>query len=102
MAPDIVQRQVELQVLCRRFGVGRLELFGSAVTGSLRNAESDIDFLVEFEGSARPGYADRYFGFLESLEHLFGRSIDLIVESAVKNPYFRQEISQCKILLYAA
>jgi uncharacterized protein len=102
MAPDIVQRQAELEVLCRRFAVSRLELFGSAATDSLRSTDSDIDLLVEFEGSARPGYADRYFGLLESLERLFGRSIDLVVESAVKNPYFRQEISQSKTLLYAA
>jgi predicted nucleotidyltransferase len=39
---------------------------------------------------------------LESLEQLFGRPVDLVVESAIKNPYFRQAIEPTRVLLYAA
>ena len=38
----------ELQELCRRFHVLRLEVFGSA-TDARRFAGSDLDFLVEFQ-----------------------------------------------------
>jgi predicted nucleotidyltransferase len=102
MMPEITQRQAELKALCRRFAVNRLEIFGSAVSGGFQALHSDLDFLVEFQERDSPGYADRYFGLLESLEQLFGRPVDLIVDSAVRNPYFRESFTQSKTLLYAA
>jgi len=39
---------------------------------------------------------------LASLEQLLGRPVDLVVASAIKNPYFRQSVEQTKALLYAA
>jgi predicted nucleotidyltransferase len=92
----------ELEHLCRRFNVRRLELFGSAATGQHLPRDSDLDFLVEFAPLPAGTYADTYFGFRESLEQLFGRSVDLVVASAIKNPYFRQSVEQTKVLLYAA
>ena len=38
----------ELNQLCQRFKVHRLELFGSATAGSFDPATSELDFLVEF------------------------------------------------------
>lgn len=102
MIPDIEPRRGELQALCRRFGVRRLEVFGSAAGGRFQPETSDFDFLVEFEPPTGPGYADRYFGLLESLEALFGLPVDLVVASAVKNPYFRQSVDKSRTLLYAA
>jgi len=99
--PEIKQRRAELEALCRRFGVRRLELFGSAATGAFQSGTSDLDFLVEFAPPIGPGYADRYFGLLEALEALFGRSVDLVVASAIKNPYFRESVEKTKALLYA-
>ncbi len=63
---------------------------------------SDLDFLVEFEPLAPSAYAAAFFGFKEALEGLFGHSVDLVISSAVRNPYFRQSIEQSKALLYAA
>jgi uncharacterized protein len=99
--PEVAERRAEVAELCRRFRVRRLEIFGSAATGSFREMDSDLDFLVEFE-STGPGYADRYFGLLESLEDLYGRHVDLVVSSAIKNPFFRQSVDRSKALLYAA
>jgi len=101
MTVEIERRRPELEGLCRRFGVRRLELFGSAASGQLV-ANSDLDFLVEFDSPESPGYADRFFGLLESLEALFGRPVDLIVASAVRNPYFREAVERTKELIYAA
>src|SRR5689334_22402144 len=81
---EVERRRAELEALCRRYGVHRLELFGSAATGQHRPGESDLDFLVEFHAVAPGGYADAYFGLLESLEELFGGKIDLVVPSAVR------------------
>ena len=102
MFPGIVERSNELDSLCRRFGVRRLEVFGSGATGAFRPGESDLDFLVEFDAPGAAGYADRYFGLLESLEQLFGRPVDLVVASAIRNPFFRESVEQNKALLYAA
>jgi predicted nucleotidyltransferase len=91
-----------MEALCHRYKVRRLELFGSAASGQTRPGTSDLDFLVEFEDLAPGTYADTYFGLLEALEQLFERSVDLVVASAIKNPYFRESIERTKTLLYAA
>jgi predicted nucleotidyltransferase len=102
LSPSIEEHRAELAQLCRRCRVLSLSLFGSAARDDFDAERSDYDFLVEFE-ALRPGqYADAYFGLLESLERLFGRPVDLVVASAIKNPYFRQSVDQTKALLYAA
>ncbi len=102
MLDEIEQKRGELEALCRRYGVRRLELFGSAATGIFRPDESDLDLLAEFESHLSSGYADRYFGLIEALETLFGRHVDLVVASAIRNPYFRASVETTKTLLYAA
>ncbi len=102
MIAEIEKHRDELEELCRRYGVRRLELFGSAATENYRPDASDIDLLVEFEAEARPGYADRYFGLLESLEQLFGVPVDLVVATAIRNPYLLEVVTRTKAPLYAA
>ncbi len=102
MLAVVEENTLELKRLCLRYGVGRLELFGSATTGEVREGESDLDFLVEFLPTATANYADNFFGLLESLEQLFGRPVDLVVERAIKNPYFRESIEETKSLIYAS
>ncbi len=48
------------------------------------------------------GYADAYFGLLDALTQLLGRPVDLVVASAIRNPFFRQSVEESKIPLYAA
>ena len=101
MSLEVIEHQAALEELCRRYRVRRLELFGSAAADRDRPGESDLDFLVDFEALPAGAYADSYFGLREALEHLFGRPVDLVVASAIKNPYFRQAVEQSKTLLYA-
>lgn len=96
------EHRAEIEILCRRYRVRRLELFGSAASGQDRPGESDLDFLVEFEPLSPGAYSDAYFGLLEALERLSGRPVDLVIASAIKNPYFRQSIERTRTLLYAA
>ena len=65
-------------------------------------AQSDVDFLVEFETLPDGTYADAYVGLPESLETLLQRPVDLVVTTAITNPYFRQSIDETKTLVYAA
>ena len=100
MISVIEERAEELELLCRNYGVRRLDLFGSASTGRYAEEGSDLDFLVEFQPSALNAYADAYFGLLEALGELFGRPVDLVVESAIKNPYFLQSVVQTRTPIY--
>lgn len=102
MIPELARHQVELERLCREYRVQRLDLFGSAASGAHRPGESDLDFLVEFEPLPPGAYADTYFGLLEALERLFGQPVDLVVDSAIRNPYFRQSVERNRTPLYAA
>lgn len=92
----------QLGNLCRHFRVRRLEVFGSACRTDFNAESSDLDFLVEFEDMEPRVYADAYFGLLEALADLYQRPVDLVVRSAVKNPYFIQSINEDRALLYAA
>ncbi len=102
MIPAIEERADELRRLCLHYEVRRLDLFGSAATGRDDPEESDLDFLVEFQPAALDAYADAYFGLLEALGRLFGRPVDLVVESAIKNPYFLQSVEQTRTPVYEA
>lgn len=100
--PMIEGKHEALVELCRKYSVLRLELFGSATGASFDAAESDLDFLVTF-GPCTPGeHYERYFGFLESLEALFERRVDLVEAGAMRNPYFIRRVNETKRLLYAA
>ena len=88
--------------LCRRFNVRRLDLFGSGARGGFDPNLSDLDFLVDFQPAALDDYADTYFGLLEALENLFERSVDLVVRSAIKNPYFLESVEATRTPVYEA
>jgi len=81
-----------LEDLCRKFRVRRLNLFGSAATGTLDPARSDVDLLVEFEAMPPSAYAAAYFGLRAAAETLLGRPVDLVTEAALANPYLRRRI----------
>jgi predicted nucleotidyltransferase len=91
----------EIRAICSRYSVKRLEVFGSAATGKFHES-SDIDFLVEFQPLQQGQHADAYFGLLEAIKEVLGRDVDLVMTSAIKNPYFLEQINQRRELLYAA
>ena len=80
--------------------VRQLDLFGSVATGLHIPDKSDLDFVVEFQPLPAGEYADTYFGLLESLEQLFDCPVDLIIGSAIKNPYFLQSVEQTRTAIY--
>ncbi len=84
MHADISRHLVDLQALCRRYGVARLEVFGSAARGvDFDPARSDADFLVAFEPATRNdlgAYADLKAG----LEALLERPVELVEREAIE------------------
>ncbi len=102
MIPTVSEHRAEIAALCHRFHVRRLDLFGSAARKSDFTANSDIDFLVEFEISpTSPALAD-YLDLRDALTSLFGREVDLTMVSAVRNPCLRASIDRSRAPLHGA
>jgi predicted nucleotidyltransferase len=102
MIPLVASRLVSIAEACRRRSVRRLDVFGSAARGSFDPASSDLDFLVEFLPLQRGQHAEAYFGLIEDLEALLGCAVDLVVDRAITNPYFRQAVDSTRVNVYAA
>ena len=85
---------------CKRFGVRRLEVFGSAARGDFDPASSDFDFIVSFADKTPDTYADRYIDFAAAVEQLLGRRIDLLTERCIRNPFFRREVDAARQVVY--
>ena len=99
--PLVATRKRQIRNLCQRHHVKRLDVFGSAVNGDFRPDESDIDFLVEFDDSPEGQRFETRFQLTEELKALFGRSVDLVDDSAIQNPYFRDEVDQTREPIYS-
>lgn len=98
----LAERRDGISDLCRRFGVERLEVFGSAARGDFIPGKSDVDLLVRFVDTRKPGYVDRFIGFAESLETVLGCRVDLLTERSLRNPFMAEQVAKDKRILYAA
>ncbi len=103
MHAAIADKREEVTELCRRYGVARLEVFGSAARGTDFDPQtSDADFLVEFRLDHGRAPLQQYFDFAEALRQTLGRSVDLVESGAVQNPYMRAAINKSRELVYAS
>ena len=100
MHPIIEAKRQEVAELCRRSGVNRLEVFGSAARDDFDDARSDIDFLVDLDTASKISPLDAYFGLKDALEAIFGRSVDLVSEGSVANPYVLATIERDRQQIY--
>jgi len=91
-----------IEDVCSRFGVARLEVFGSALREDFKLEDSDLDLLVEFKPMESYARVEAYFGMRDELRGLPKREVDLVMVGAVKNRYIAREIERTKQLLYAA
>ena len=90
--------RVRLEEVCRRHGISRLAVFGSAARGEL-GTESDIDLLVEFVPGRRVGL--RFITVQEELRALLGRKVDLNTR-AFLSPHIRDHVEADAVPLYEA
>ena len=102
MHPLIAQHRSGISAICRRYGIRRLEVFGSAARADdFDPLTSDADFLVEFAPDIQSGL-HAFFGAKADLEKLLGRSVDLVEPGAVRNPYILASINRNREAIYAA
>lgn len=102
MVALIEDKRDSIAALCRRFGVVRMDVFGSVLREDFRPGKSDVDLLVEFSDRDPYELAQAYFDLLDELKALLGDEVDLVMAGAVKNPYIASDIETTKRLLYAA
>lgn len=93
--------RAKLAALCRKYGIRKLSLFGSAARNEL-TPESDIDLIVEFEPEKAPSLWSAP-EMEDALSALFGkRRIDLAPPGILRNPYRRKAILPDLRVLYEA
>jgi uncharacterized protein len=91
-----------VQEFCRKRGIARLELFGSAL-GDKFTERSDVDLLATLRPGVRCGLFE-WVSLQEDLASLFGRPVDLISRRAVersRNEYRKNAILSKTPLIYA-
>lgn len=79
-----------IKEFCRKHNIRKLSIFGSYLREDFC-AESDIDFLVEFEEGHTPGYFELADMELELSDLLGGRKADLRTPYELSR-YFRDEV----------
>lgn len=87
--------------LCRKFGVSKLSVFGSATTDRFDPERSDVDFLLEFLPEAKASFKT-LFGLKLALQDLLGRDVDVVMPKAMRNRYFAESVAKSRQELYAA
>jgi uncharacterized protein len=91
--------EAKIAGVCRRNGIRRLALFGSAVTDRFSES-SDIDVLVEFRPHERVGFFRLADIECELSRLLGGRKIDLRTPMDLSR-YFREEVLRNALVVYA-
>lgn len=100
--PDFLQQHLlAIQTLCKSHKVKQLWVFGSVLRPDF-SATSDVDCLYEMDDQhiAEDEWYGAFWGFLDALEHLLQRKVDIIWYSGIKNPYFKEEVDETKVLIY--
>lgn len=101
MHPIVESKRQAVADLCRRSGVKRLEVFGSATRDDFDVVSSDVDLLVEFDNTAQQSLS-AFFDLKDALEQIFSRPVDLVMPNAVRNPYVRAAIDRDRQVFYDA
>ena len=96
---EVTRHIDQIRKLCGSNKVKSLFAFGSVLTDSFKS-DSDIDLVVDIDAKDPLTYSDSYFNLKFQLEQLFNRKIDLLEQSAIKNPYLRKQIDETKVLIY--
>lgn len=89
----------QISQLCKKHKVKTLYAFGSVLTEQF-NKQSDIDLIVDFKKIPIEDYIENYYNFKFSLQSALKREIDLLEDTAIKNPFFRRVVTEQKQLIY--
>ncbi|OGI08330.1 MAG: hypothetical protein A2Y40_09165 [Candidatus Margulisbacteria bacterium GWF2_35_9] len=98
---NIQEYQDSINIICRKYPIKKLDLFGSALTDKFDKHTSDIDLLVSYHNcDEETDYFDLYLNFKTEMEELFKKKIDLVVDKQFNNPVFSNSIKNGKRVIY--
>ena len=91
-----------LTAFCSKWGLRKLELFGSVLREDFRS-DSDVDVMVTFDSTCRPTLFE-FIAMQDELEDIFGREVDLLTRHSIEashNCFRRQSILESARVIYA-
>ncbi len=97
---EIRKHFADFKTLCQNHDVKFLYAFGSSATEMFDPIKSDIDLLVEIDSSDPLDRGEKLMSLWDKFESFFGRKVDLLTDSSIKNPYLRNSIDSTKVLIY--
>lgn len=83
--------------LCIRYGIQKLEVFGSFARGDARQ-DSDIDLIAQFTGLNN--LVDRFFSFKNEVEKISNRPVEILPNKPFKNPIFARNVNKDRKVIY--
>jgi hypothetical protein len=90
----------KIEPFCHRWKIAEFALFGSVLREDFRS-DSDVDVLVRFEEGADWDLFD-WVNMIEELKGIFGREVDLVEKTTLRNPFRRHYILNNQKVIYAA
>jgi len=91
----------EIAALCRKYGVKKLSVFGSAARGEM-SPESDVDLMLEFDPASKTSLWD-YPAMQDDFSALFDhRKVEFASPEILRNPFRRKTILPDLKTLYEA
>ena len=90
----------EIEDFCHRRKIIEFALFGLILWEDF-GPESDVDVLVTFAEDSEWSLYD-LVDMQEELRVMFGRDVDLVLKSGLRNPFRRREILRTQRVIYAA
>jgi hypothetical protein len=99
MNPSIQIDRERIAEFCRKWRITEFSLFGSVLRGDFR-PDSDVDVLVSLDPGA-PWSLYEWVEMIDELKEIFGREVDLVEKTGLRNPFRRQGILKNREVIYA-
>ena len=90
----------KIEEFCLRWKIVEFSLFGSVLRDDF-DLDSDVDILVSLSEDAGLDLYD-WITMIEELEEIFGREVDLVEKSSLRNPFRRHAILTNREIIYAS
>ena len=84
-----------IALVCQKYGVSELAVFGSVLRDDFEPARSDVDFLVRFIDNDAGDWMSKFMDMEEELGKLLGRKVDVVSRRGIEqstNPVRRGHI----------
>ena len=101
MHPSVAIHLDEIRAAAERYGVAKLEIFGSAMTPEFDTGRSDVDFIVHYPPGYEYGpFGKQLFDLEDEIGRILGRQAQLIMTSALKKESFRDSADLTRTVVY--